>query len=243
MHARDTPLQSAFRAHYYIQSALLGTNFSLDLPCDRSMSNIDFRQAAFFLSSPNLATCPPEEGTEVAFAGRSNAGKSSAINCLTGNSKLARTSKTPGRTQLINYFQIGQTPIRIVDLPGYGFAKVPLATKKQWDRNLSEYLHERQSLVGLVLLMDIRQPMKEFDSMMLNWAIEREMPVRILLTKADKLKKGPAKATLLSLERQLKEADVEDLVSVQLFSALKKSGIEQLANVLNLWLAPTPATD
>lgn len=202
------------------------------------MSNIDFRQAAFYQSAPNLATCPPEEGREVAFAGRSNAGKSSAINCLTGNSKLARTSKTPGRTQLINYFQVGHEPIRIVDLPGYGYAKVPLATKKQWDQNLSEYLYNRSSLVGLILLMDIRQPLKEFDTMMLNWAIEREMPTRILLTKADKLKKGPAKATSLAVRKQLKEAEVEDLVTVQTFSALKKQGIDELAEVLNLWFKP-----
>ncbi len=202
------------------------------------MSNLDFRKAAFFQSAPNLAACPPETGREVAFAGRSNAGKSSAINCLTGNGKLARTSKTPGRTQLINYFQIDQDPLYLVDLPGYGFAKVPLATKKEWDKNLSQYLYERQSLVGLVLLMDIRQPMKEFDTMMLNWAVEREMPVRILLTKADKLKKGPAKSTQFAIEKQLREANVEDLVSAQLFSSLKKAGVDQLAGVLTNWLLP-----
>ncbi|BFM04863.1 ribosome biogenesis GTP-binding protein YihA/YsxC [Halioxenophilus aromaticivorans] len=206
------------------------------------MSKLDFRKAAFFQSAPTLATCPPEVGREVAFAGRSNAGKSSAINCLTGNGKLARTSKTPGRTQLINYFQLGDEPLYLVDLPGYGFAKVPLATKKEWDKNLSEYLYERQSLVGLVLLMDIRQPMKEFDTMMLNWAVEREMAVQILLTKADKLKKGPAKSTQFAVQKQLKEANIDDLVSVQLFSSLKKSGVEQLATTLNQWLQPEPPT-
>ncbi|WP_317932787.1 ribosome biogenesis GTP-binding protein YihA/YsxC [Halioxenophilus sp. WMMB6] len=206
------------------------------------MSNLDFRKASFFQSAPTLATCPPETGREVAFAGRSNAGKSSAINSLTNNSKLARTSKTPGRTQLINFFQLNDD-CRLVDLPGYGYAKVPLATKQEWDRNLSEYLHERQSLVGLILLMDIRQPMKEFDTMMINWAIEMEMPVHLLLTKADKLKKGPARNTQFAIEKQLREANVGDLVSVQTFSALKHQGLEQLKMVLNQWLLPAEAIE
>ncbi|GAB2189735.1 ribosome biogenesis GTP-binding protein YihA/YsxC [Sessilibacter sp. MAH2] len=199
------------------------------------MSKLDFTQAAFFQSAPTLATCPPEQGSEVAFAGRSNAGKSSAINCLTGNGKLARTSKTPGRTQLINFFNITDEQ-RLVDLPGYGFAKVPLAVKKEWDKNLSQYLRERRSLKGLVLLMDVRQPMKEFDTMMINWAVEVDMPVHILLTKADKLKKGPAKTTLLDVRKHLKEADVDDLISAQLFSSLKKEGVEELKSVLSKWL-------
>ena len=202
----------------------------------RSMSNIDYRKATFFQSAPTLATCPPETGREVAFAGRSNAGKSSAINCLTGNSKLARTSKTPGRTQLINFFHLGTPEQRLVDLPGYGYAKVPLATKQEWDRNLSQYLHERQCLAGLIILMDIRQPMKDYDTMILNWAIEAEMPVHLLLTKADKLKKGPAKNTQIAIEKQLREAQVDDLVSVQTFSALKKQGVDQLRSVLDRWL-------
>lgn len=206
------------------------------------MSKLDYRKAQFYLSSPNLASCPPEAGLEVAFAGRSNAGKSSAINCLTGNSKLARTSKTPGRTQLINFFQLESTDQRLVDLPGYGYAKVPLATKQEWDRNLSQYLQQRKSLAGLVLLMDIRQPMKDFDTMMLNWAVEAEMPVHILLTKADKLKKGPAKNTQFAVEKQLKEAKVDDLVSVQAFSALKKQGIDQLRNQLDSWLTLPDST-
>ncbi len=160
------------------------------------MGQIKDSDEIFTQSAPSIRQCPGDSGAEVAFAGRSNAGKSSAINTLCQNHKLARTSKTPGRTQLINFFALNDEQ-RLVDLPGYGFAKVPLATKKEWDKNLSQYLYERQSLVGLVLLMDIRQPMKEFDTMMLNWAVEREMPVRILLTKADKLKKGPAKSTQL----------------------------------------------
>lgn len=199
-----------------------------------SLSNI-FCRTHFTQSAPTLAQCPPETGSEVAFAGRSNAGKSSAINTLTRNGKLARTSKTPGRTQLINFFNITDSQ-RIVDLPGYGFAKVPKAMKERWDRHLSEYLHKRESLKGLVLLMDIRHPLQEFDTMMLNWAIEREMPVHILLTKADKLKKGPANNTLLAVQKELKAAQVDDLVSVQIFSSLKKAGLPQLEKTLCQWL-------
>lgn len=199
-----------------------------------SSKNI-YQSATFLQSAPSLEQCPAEGGAEVAFAGRSNAGKSSAINALTGNHKLARTSKTPGRTQLINYFTLGDDR-HLVDLPGYGFAKVPLAVKKQWEKNLTLYLQERRSLRGLILLMDIRHPMQEFDTMMLNWAIEVEMPVHILLTKADKLKRGPAQSTLLKVEKSLADANVDDLVSAQLFSSLKQDGVDKLIKVLNKWL-------
>lgn len=194
-----------------------------------------YQKAEFFQSAPDLARCPSDVKSEVAFAGRSNAGKSSAINTLTANKKLARTSKTPGRTQLINFFQLDEQRA-LVDLPGYGYAKVPLKLKQKWNKNLSNYLHKRESLKGLILLMDVRHPMQEFDTMMLNWAIEREMPVHILLTKADKLKKGPAKSTLLAVEKSLKEAKVNDLVSAQLFSSLKKDGIKELIKVLDTML-------
>jgi GTP-binding protein len=194
-----------------------------------------YQNAEFLYSAPDLAHCPAEGGAEVAFAGRSNAGKSSAINTLTGNKKLARTSKTPGRTQLINYFKVDDNRC-LVDLPGYGYAKVPLSVKKKWNANLSTYLHERKSLKGLILLMDIRHPMKEFETMMLNWKIETSMPVHILLTKADKLKKGPAKNTLLSVQKNLAEANVTDLVTVQLFSSLKRDGVKELVGVLNSML-------
>jgi len=211
------------------------------------MTEINFRKAQFLTSAPSLRECPEETGSEVAFAGRSNAGKSTAINTLTANSKLARTSKTPGRTQLINFFALddaGQQ--RLVDLPGYGYAKVPLATKKQWQAHLSEYLFERQSLRGLILLMDIRHPLQEYDSMLINWAVEAEMPVHVLLTKADKLKRGAAQNTLLQLRKHLAEANVEDLVTVQTFSGLKKAGVEQLKTVLSAWLSadstPVPET-
>ncbi|MYM63729.1 ribosome biogenesis GTP-binding protein YihA/YsxC [Pseudomaricurvus sp. HS19] len=199
------------------------------------MSRINFSTALFTQSAPSIRECPPEEGAEVAFAGRSNAGKSSAINTLTGNHKLARTSKTPGRTQLINFFALSEQQ-RLVDLPGYGYAKVPLAMKQQWERNLSEYLRERRCLKGLVLLMDVRHPMREFDTMMLNWAVEAGMPVHILLTKADKLKRGPAQSTLLAVRKHLQEAQVDDLVSAQLFSSLKGTGLDQLKQKLVSWL-------
>ncbi len=200
------------------------------------MSRINFSNAHFTQSAPSIRQCPPEIGAEVAFAGRSNAGKSSAINALTSNHKLARTSKTPGRTQLINFFAVSEQQ-RIVDLPGYGYAKVPLKMKQEWERNLAEYLRERECLRGLVLMMDVRHPMQEFDTTMLNWAIEAEMPVHILLTKADKLKKGPAQATLLAVRKHLKDAQVDDLVTVQLFSSLKRDGIDQLVKQLVMWLA------
>lgn len=200
------------------------------------MNKINYRQAFYTLSAPSIRQCPADSGAEVAFAGRSNAGKSSAINTLTNNSKLARTSKTPGRTQLINFFELSEQQ-RLVDLPGYGFAKVPLKMKQEWERNLTEYLHDRQCLKGMVLMMDSRHPMQELDVMMLNWAIEAERPVHILLTKSDKLKKGPAQATLLAVRKHLKDAEVDDLVSAQLFSSLKKQGVETLMQVLNGWLA------
>ncbi len=199
------------------------------------ITEINFHGATFEQSAPSIRECPPESGAEVAFAGRSNAGKSSAINALTQNSKLARTSKTPGRTQLINFFRVGEAQ-KLVDLPGYGYAKVARSMKEQWQENLSEYLQKRECLRGLILLMDIRHPMQEFDTMMINWAVEIEMPVHILLTKADKLKRGPAQNTLFAVRKQMKEAGVEDLVSAQCFSSLKRDGVEELKTQLTEWL-------
>ena len=193
----------------------------------------DYRSARFLISAAKLHQCPPDEGWEVAFAGRSNAGKSSAINSLTNNRKLAKTSKTPGRTQLLNFFALSETQ-RLVDLPGYGFAKVPLAVKKAWTKQLESYLAKRQCLRGLILLMDVRHPLQPFDEQMLNWALAARMPVHILLTKADKLKKGPANNSLLAVRKAMKPH--QDLVSVQLFSALKHTGHEQLIAVLDAWL-------
>jgi GTP-binding protein len=195
-----------------------------------------YRQARFLTSASKLAQCPPDEGWEVAFAGRSNAGKSSAINSLTQNKKLAKTSKTPGRTQLLNFFELTEQQ-RLVDLPGYGFAKVPQAVKKEWTRQLENYLQRRQSLRGLILLMDVRHPMQPFDQQMLTWALEASMPVHILLTKSDKLKKGPAQSALLKLRSELKP--YQELASVQLFSALKHTGHRELIAVLDAWLTDT----
>lgn len=193
----------------------------------------NYRKAAYLTSAAKLSQCPPDDGWEVAFAGRSNAGKSSAINSLTGNSKLAKTSRTPGRTQLINFFELSARQ-RLVDLPGYGYAKVPLAIKREWTKQLENYLQQRRCLRGLILLMDVRHPLQAFDRQMLDWALAAAMPVHILLTKADKLKKGPATSTLLKLRTELEPH--RGLVSAQLFSALKHSGHEQLLAVLDDWL-------
>lgn len=203
---------------------------------------INFHSARFLTSASRLDQCPDDQGAEVAFAGRSNAGKSSAINTLTQNSKLARISKTPGRTQLINFFDLNVEGARVVDLPGYGYAKVPVAMKLQWQKHLDNYLQNRQCLRGLVLVSDIRHPMKEFDQMMVEWCRQAEMPLHVLLTKADKLKKGPAQSTLLHLRQQLKEV-LGDLVTVQTFSALKRQGVDQLQQQLSGWLINGLAAD
>lgn len=197
--------------------------------------SIDYRRASFLISAPSLRQCPPDIGAEVAFAGRSNAGKSSAINALTGQRKLARTSKTPGRTQLLNFFALDETR-RLVDLPGYGFAKVPLAVKNEWQRNLDEYLSSRATLRGLVLLMDIRHPLQPFDTQMLDWAQRASMPMHVLLTKADKLNYGAAKTALLAVRNKLPRSATP--TSIQLFSALNNDGLDTLQQQLNNWLEP-----
>ena len=201
-----------------------------------TIESVNFKRAKFLLSAPTLRQCPEDSGCEVAFAGRSNAGKSSAINTLTDNKNMARTSKTPGRTQLINYFEVGDGK-RLVDLPGYGYAKVPKAVKAKWDHHLAEYLQLRHSLVGLILLMDIRHPLQDYDQQMLNWAAQAGLPVHVLLTKADKLKRGPAKSSLLAVDKRLREMDPGyTLLSVQVFSSLKKIGLVELERQLNNWL-------
>ncbi len=204
-----------------------------DTAPDPAPATPNYRKATYLTSAAKLSQCPPDDGWEVAFAGRSNAGKSSAINSLTGNSKLAKTSRTPGRTQLINFFELSARQ-RLVDLPGYGYAKVPLAIKREWTKQLENYLQQRRCLRGLILLMDVRHPLQAFDRQMLDWALAAAMPVHILLTKADKLKKGPATSTLLKLRAELEPH--RSLVSAQLFSALKHSGHEQLLAVLDEWL-------
>ena len=192
-----------------------------------------FRQAKFLTSANKINQLPPDQGAEVAFAGRSNAGKSSALNAITDNRGLAKTSKTPGRTQLINFFALDEA-LHLVDLPGYGYAKVPQSVKRHWQQVLSQYLRERQSLRGLVLLMDVRHPLKDFDLQMLDWCHHQNMPVHILLTKADKLKRGVASSTLHKVRKELKQDYPQ--TTVQLFSAQNKQGLDEALQRLEQWL-------
>ncbi|WP_411359745.1 ribosome biogenesis GTP-binding protein YihA/YsxC [Pseudidiomarina salilacus] len=194
---------------------------------------LNFQPTVFVTSAADIRQLPADEGVEIAFAGRSNAGKSSALNTLTRQRNLARTSKTPGRTQLINVFEVLPGK-RLIDLPGYGYAKVPLAVKEKWNRALSEYLQKRESLRGLVLLMDIRHPYRDVDQELLHWATASEIPVLILLTKADKLKPGARKSTLL----QAREAALVfgGEVTVEMFSSLNKLGLPQVEAKLSEWL-------
>jgi GTP-binding protein len=196
------------------------------------MRAMHYNQATFVTSAANLAACPPESLAEVAFAGRSNAGKSSAINAITNQTRLARISKTPGRTQLINFFGLAEGRF-LVDLPGYGFAKVPLSVKNKWQEELEKYLRRRQVLCGLVLLSDIRHPLKEFDRMMIDWAVQSCLPLHLLLTKSDKLKRGAAQNTLLAVQKELKPFSN---VTVQLFSSLKNDGVTEVRAKLDEWL-------
>lgn len=191
------------------------------------------QRATFLLSAAQVDQCPDDLGYEVAFAGRSNAGKSSAINALT-RANLARTSKTPGRTQLINFFTIDEER-RFVDLPGYGYAKVPLPLKEHWQKHLDAYLSTRESLVGIFLMMDIRHPLTDFDKVLLDWANTSGLHVHILLTKADKLTFGVAKNTLMKVQQQLISYN-NTKVTIQLFSAVKREGLADAYLMLRQWL-------
>ncbi|WGS86125.1 ribosome biogenesis GTP-binding protein YihA/YsxC [Methylomonas sp. UP202] len=191
-----------------------------------------YHQASFVASAPRLQDAPPDQGMEIAFAGRSNAGKSSAINTLVQQNALARVSKTPGRTQLLNFFRIDDER-KLVDLPGYGYAKVPEAMKREWQQMMETYLKNRKALSGIVLVMDIRHPLTDFDWQMVEWCEVSKLPLHILLTKADKLKFGAAKTTLLQVQRDLSRAEI--VVSLQLFSALNKTGIDDVHQVLDEW--------
>ncbi|KNC65527.1 MULTISPECIES: ribosome biogenesis GTP-binding protein YihA/YsxC [Pseudoalteromonas] len=194
-------------------------------------SRMPYNRAQFVTSAPDISRLPADTGIEVAFAGRSNAGKSSALNALT-DQKLARTSKTPGRTQLINTFSLDEDK-RLIDLPGYGFAKVPLEMKKKWQKSLGEYLQKRQSLKGIVVLMDIRHPLKDLDMDLINWAAGSDIPVLALLTKADKLKQGKRKAEVLQVRKALAELNAD--ITVHAFSSLKGLGLKELAWQLDDW--------
>ncbi len=197
-----------------------------------SSPQINLRQAKFTISAPDIRHLPSDGGVEVAFAGRSNAGKSSALNTLTHQNGLARTSKTPGRTQLINIFELCEGR-RLVDLPGYGFAKVPMAMKEKWQKALGEYLEKRDSLKGLVVLMDIRHPLKDLDLDLIHWAVDSELPILVLLTKSDKLSQGKASTQVLKVKKAL--ASLEADLKVQAFSSLKKTGLDQANQVICNW--------
>lgn len=197
------------------------------------MMNAYFQQAKFTQSATTARTLPPETQLEIAFAGRSNSGKSSTINRVCSQKSLARTSKTPGRTQLINFFVLPDGG-QLVDLPGYGYAKVPEAVKLQWQQFIESYLVNRKTLKGLVLVMDVRHPLTAFDQALLDWAEQRELAVHVLLNKADKLKRGPAKSTLLQVQAKLKQRQLD--VTIQLFSAQTGVGLDILWTQLEQWL-------
>ena len=190
-----------------------------------------YRLATFLKSSALIKQLPPDEGYEVAFAGRSNAGKSTALNTLSIQKRLARTSKTPGRTQLINLFTLDETR-RLVDLPGYGYAEVPIKVKEEWQRTLARYLEVRTCLRGIVLLMDCRHPLQELDRQLIKQLLPRQLPIHILLTKSDKLSRGGAKNCLIQVKNEFQAVN---WISVQTFSSLKKEGIDELITTLDGW--------
>jgi len=192
-----------------------------------------FRHARFETSFAKPQALPESDAPEIAFVGRSNAGKSSAINTLVGHNRLAFVSKTPGRTQLINFFRL-PSGVALVDLPGYGYANVPEAVRRQWQDLLERYLSRRPNVIGVVHIMDSRHPLMPLDRQMLDWFAPSGRPVHILLTKSDKLTRGPAAATLMELRRELPKWGPN--VTAQLFSSLKKVGIEETERVVGNWL-------
>ena len=200
---------------------------------DNSNESIDYSKVRYLLGAAELHQLPDDEGIEVAFAGRSNAGKSSALNKITGQKNLARTSKTPGRTQLINVFTIDDSN-RLIDLPGYGFAKVSRAVKNNWEKTVSEYLQTRRCLKALVILMDIRHPCKDMDVAMIRWSLAAGLSVMVLLSKSDKVKQGERAKTTRAVKNTLKPfvgPDNELLISP--FSSLKGEGVSAVTSFLN----------
>ncbi len=195
--------------------------------------NRRYRQTRFLTSAARLDQAPSDQGYEVAFAGRSNAGKSSAINVLCDQKGLARTSRTPGRTQLLNFFEIDPQR-RLVDLPGYGYAQVAESVKRDWQGALADYLEQRQCLRGLILVMDARHPLKPYDQQMLAWANQIPLPVHVLLTKSDKLNRRESEAALGLVSEALRDFSTD--FSVQTFSALKRWGIDEAHARLDQWL-------
>jgi GTP-binding protein len=205
-----------------------------------SSTVIHLSKATFTLSAPDIRRLPEDSGIEVAFAGRSNAGKSSALNTLTNQRGLARVSKTPGRTQLINIFEVAPDR-RLVDLPGYGFAKVPIEMKKKWQKALGEYLEKRECLKGLVILMDIRHPLKDLDMDLIQWAADSDLPILALLTKCDKLSQGKRSSEVLQVKKTLSSLNAD--ITVQAFSSLKYTGLEQANALICQWLSAGLETD
>ena len=193
-----------------------------------------YQQTRFILGTPDSRRAPADTGLEVAFAGRSNAGKSSALNVLTGQRALARISKAPGRTREINFFHV-RDGVRLVDLPGYGYAKVSRSITDQWQHNISRYLETRQSLCGVILLMDVRHALKDTDQQVLGWCRSASLLTHVLLTKSDKLKRGPAKVVLLQTRKALQQLHPE--ATVQLFSSHSREGSEALQRILDQWLS------
>lgn len=195
-----------------------------------------FARALYLLAAHTPRQLPADGGAEVAFAGRSNAGKSSALNALCQQNALARVSKTPGRTQQLVFFELPPHEGKfLVDLPGYGYAKVPQNLQAHWQAFIDDYFRSRQALRGLVVVMDIRHPLKDYDRQMLAYAAERGLPAHALLTKADKLGRGAAGNTLLAVRKDL-QAQFGDTVSVQTYSAESKAGVDELRGVVGGWL-------
>jgi GTP-binding protein len=192
-----------------------------------------FRHAVFETSVAKPQDLPEPTGPEIAFAGRSNAGKSSAINTLVGHTRLAFVSKAPGRTQLINLFRM-RNGAALVDLPGYGYAEVPMTVRRQWQALLEVYLSRRQPLIGLVMIMDARRPLTDLDRQMINWFGPTGKPIHCLLTKADKLTRSEQAQTLRAVREEL--ADAGSPITVQLFSSLKKTGVDEAEAVIASWL-------
>jgi len=193
-----------------------------------------YQKAYFLLSAADVKQLPPDQGIEVAMVGRSNAGKSSVLNCITKSKALARVSKTPGRTQLINVFVLDEER-RLIDLPGYGYAKVPIAAKRKWQENVDNYIRTRESLKGVILVMDIRHPLKESDQQLLSYCEDNNLAVHILLNKADKLSRGAAAGVLQEVKALLTKQS--NSVTFQCFSALKGTGLKELHAVLDQWYA------
>lgn len=202
------------------------------------MSNIRYSDAKYLTSATEVSGLPEDAGAEVAFIGRSNSGKSSSLNTITGIKGLARTSSTPGRTQMMNFFDLGEN-CRLVDLPGYGYAKVPKPIKEKWQRATNAYLETRQCLRGLILVMDVRHPLKELDWEILNWTAEWDLPCHILLTKADKLKPNKAQQ---AKQQVITELELYDLVTVDVFSSQNKLGLAQVLTVLDAWFGADSAS-